>query len=69
MPSKASFIPLYNQVAGRQYYFTVQDGETKSKRPSDMELMIPVMIVTCCSHVNFYFENPLHNFLRMVLPP
>lgn len=31
MPCKHSFVNLHNQVAGRQYYLTVQDGEQKAR--------------------------------------
>ena len=31
MPRKHSFVNLHNQVAGRQYYLTVQDGEQKQE--------------------------------------
>lgn len=68
MPRKHSFVNLHTQVAGRQDYFTVQDGKKKQETFSYGANNRLVMTVTWCEHVKPYFESPVHNFLRMVLP-
>lgn len=66
-PSQCSSIHPYKQAAGGPSHIPVQ-GERQAKEPSNMEPMRHNMAVTRSLHVSLHSENPLHKFIRTVLP-